>query len=195
MSPCTVRRASVIGGPHSRLAQRFLGGELSIVLLPVHGVDHCDKRIHFYRLSVQQRRPVTPLPHSIQRRLHTEWIAAYHLEGLNCSIRRDDGVQLDSPVSVQLFENRRKHRLYALHQQRRINMRLMNPFLLSGWLNRSCRLRTGFENTRPISTARRSCHETVLRRIACRRIRVTSDRRNRTYAKLRAYHAHPSRRL
>src|SRR5215469_6761538 len=71
-------------------------------VLLVQRENHVDSRVHFHRFAVQKRRPITPLPNRIQRRLLQKRMAAQDFELLNRAVFADDGVQADGSGNAGL---------------------------------------------------------------------------------------------
>src|SRR5579862_28855 len=116
--PCTFMRSADLAGCSLR--------ELSLLVYRVH---HSDERIDFYGLPVQHRWTVAPLPHRVQRRLNEQRIAAHHFQRLDAAVGGDDGAKFHFPTAPNLARQRRKHGLYAVNQQRGINMADDQPLL------------------------------------------------------------------
>src|SRR5215469_7444256 len=107
-------------------------------MLMRHGVNDRDVRVDFYRLAIENRRPVAPLADGFERRLDEHGIAADNFERLDRAVRCDSGVQFYTPFLVNLFRQIRINRLNAVNQHRRVEARPAHdrwPWdaLLDGW--------------------------------------------------------------
>lgn len=86
-----------------------------------------DERIYFHRLTVEKRRPVTPLAYGVQGGLQKERIAAYHLQRLYGAVCGDNCSQFHATFAMDLFRERGIARLDAPDQHRLFQMRHMQP--------------------------------------------------------------------
>jgi len=88
-----------------------------------HGVNDRDVRVDFYRLAIENRGPVAPLPHGFERRLEEHGIASDHFEGLHRAVGCNPGMQFYTPFLVHLFRQNRIEGVNAVNQHGRVEVR------------------------------------------------------------------------
>src|SRR5208282_6857480 len=79
--------------------------------LLVQRENHVDRGVDFDRLTIEERRPIAPLPHRIERRLYQQWMPGEDFELLHRAILADNRVQAHGPGDARLPSQRRIHGL------------------------------------------------------------------------------------
>src|SRR5208282_4012449 len=79
--------------------------------LLVQRENHVDRGVDFDRLAIEQRRPIAPLPHRIERGLYQQWMPGEDFELLHRAILADNRVQAHGPGDARLPSQWRIHGL------------------------------------------------------------------------------------
>src|SRR5580692_8105847 len=87
--------------------------------LLVQRENHIDRGVHFDRLAIEQRRPITPLAHRVERGLYQQRMPGDDFELLHRAILTNNGVQAHRAGDTRLPGERRIHGLNSVDEHSR----------------------------------------------------------------------------